>query len=205
MKFNVILKSLIAIAAIASAAPLRAQESEPGNDVYTGADSVNTPLARNLQMANGDEDWILVNKSKCEQVTVRVTNGGSPGFDAIRIRLYTRTVGLPPSATTVDDKTVIGGGSTSLSYSLTGVTAFYVQVTPTDIMGTIDYTVATTSTNANAPILVELTQNKNRLKRLEKKLKKVDKSKKKKIKKSKKKIKDQKAKIKNIEGLLCPE
>ncbi|MEM9017864.1 MAG: hypothetical protein AAGC68_12690, partial [Verrucomicrobiota bacterium] len=178
-------------------------ESEPGDNAYTGADSLTAGgLPGGGEISLGDEDWIIVSKNSCHDITVRVANLGGL-TDILKVELFTRTASGAPTTNAVAETFVIGGNSGTLRYSLRGVTGVFARVTPVDVTGTIQYIVSTTSTDVNIAIRAEIDRNEKRLKKLQKRLKNTDKSKMKKIKRLKKRIKIQREKIAGLRATLC--
>lgn len=203
MKPRFLTSLAVCVSAAVFCQPSIGQEPEPTNDVYTGAESVNSPVALTYSISAGDEDWILINKGLCEDITFRLQNDGSPLLDGIRLELYVGAITPPTNA--VDQVVVVGGQSGSVKFSVKGVKTIYARVTPIDVTGSIDYTLSSTSVNVNVAILADIQRVKKRLKRLQRNLKGIPNSKKKRISRLKKRISTAKATIKKFRASLCSE
>lgn len=193
-----------ATALLTSGASLRA-ETEPGNNTYAGADPLTAPNMSVVtnSMDQSDEDWIVVTKKSCDELTVRVGNNGTI-LDAVKVELYLGV--FTPPTNVLAEATILGTQSAKLKFPISrGVKTVYIRVTPVDVTGAITYDVVTSTVSVNVAIQKDIARAKKRLKKLKRRLKKTPASKKRRIRNLKRKIRVAEKTVKKFKASLCVE
>lgn len=138
-----------------------AVDNENANNTSDGAEILSAPVAVNDYTAsNGDSDWFLIRKGKCDVASISFLSDSSPN-NIYTLEIHRISPSGPLLYTTTD---TVGGNLLDIIFP-EEVTSFYVVVTGKDLMGSWLYDLSVQTQSKNAAGLAEISRQKTLLKK----------------------------------------